>query len=82
MSQIPLLPMDAYVPHLRRLPLLNIFTRIPFRRIKVMDDPTTVVCESEEYFNSDDIIDVTRLNIAKPGELFEVCLGFIPLLLS
>ena len=41
-----------------------------------MDDPTTVVCESEEYFNSDDVIDVTRLNIAKPGELFIVCLGF------
>jgi hypothetical protein len=34
-----------------------------------------VLSESEEYFNTNEEFDVTRLNIAKPGELFKVRFG-------
>jgi hypothetical protein len=72
-------PDSVYVLGIRfpSLSLLNNYTRIPVRRLKDSADRTTVLSESEEYFNSDDEFDVTRLNIAKPGELFKVSLRLL-----
>jgi hypothetical protein len=47
------------------------YCSIHVRRIKDAEDFTSILCESEEYFNSANEFDVTRLNIAKPGELYK-----------
>jgi hypothetical protein len=48
--------------------------RIRVRRIKDPEDKTTVLDESEEYLNSRNELDMTRLNIARPGEVYNVWL--------
>lgn len=50
-----------------------LYIRIRVRRIKDFhSEHPTILDESEEYFNSHDELDVTRLNISKPGELYRV----------
>jgi hypothetical protein len=46
--------------------------RIHVRRVKDPTDKTTVLAESEEYLNNRNELDVTRLNIARPGEVYNV----------
>jgi hypothetical protein len=47
--------------------------RIRVRRITNPDDRTQWIDESDESLNDADEFDVTRLNMAKPGERYRVC---------
>jgi hypothetical protein len=49
------------------------YKKIPVRRVKDPDNRTVYLAESEETLNSNNELDITRLNIAKPGELYRVC---------
>jgi hypothetical protein len=57
-------PDSVYVLRFPSLLLLNIYPRIRVRRIRDPDDRTTVLDESEEYFNSDDELDSSEYSLA------------------